>query len=75
MMDDATRAQTIIIRKLRNTRAKRKEQTVKTKLGVIIIMFLIGLIIGATQPALLYAGGETRRRQSLGSICTTLTPF
>lgn len=31
----------------------------KTRLGVMIFVFLAGIILGATQPALLYAGAET----------------
>ena len=47
----------------------------KTKLGVIIIMLLAGLIIGAAQPVMLYAGGKTLRRHSLGSIYTHESSF
>jgi hypothetical protein len=31
----------------------------KTKLGVLIFVFLTAMILGAAQPALLFAGGET----------------
>jgi hypothetical protein len=31
----------------------------KTRLGVLILVFFAGMVLVATQPALLYAGGET----------------
>jgi hypothetical protein len=37
---------------------EKEDQTMKTRLGVLILVFLTGMILGATQPTLLYAGAE-----------------
>jgi len=47
----------------------------KTKSGVIIIMLLTGLIIGAAQPAMLYAGGETGDPTSLWAPFVNTNPL
>lgn len=47
----------------------------KTKLGVIIIVLLTGIILGAAQPAMLYAGAEVGDNSTLWDPFVNLNPL
>lgn len=48
---------------------EKEDQTMKTRLGVLIFVFLTGMVFGALQPALVYGGAEC------SGVCTFWSPF